>query len=617
VLLVCSSCHAPLPAGSAHCPRCGPGSLALLGAEGLGSPREAPPDALGRLARVLGETYRVVRLVGRGGFAEVYEVLDTGLQRRLAVKVLRSDLHWSSSAVSRFTQETRAIARLNHPNTIPIHFVGEGEGLVFYAMPFLEGRTLAELLRTEGPLPVERALGILEPILEALQQAHEHGLVHRDLKPDNIVIEAGSGRPLLVDFGIVKNLEAPADITETGYIVGTPLYMSPEQAVGSHKVDSRSDIYAMGAVLFHLLTGAPPFPGEDSQEIVGRHIREPLPMGSLSRDGIPPWIARVVVRCLAKHPDDRYPTARALLDALRAGRAGAPAGVVLPAEAPAPSATIEDAPTEQWAGTAPPARSPTRRRLAIAGAAAALAAVVAVATTVGSARRPAPVARQSFGSSPAAAPGSAPAADPAQAALVVHNHLLEPIVVTVEDSGLTVAPGLDGRIPVQRGAPLEAHWAMVRPSHGGRVLGRGVEGAFAADRIEGERRERVDASAGGVVRFAPVVINRTRRSLTVTVVDADDSVDCRCSVPPGDSLRLGYYPLGGRSLVRVTASDGRVARFPAMLAPRDSVSGAVRLPVENVDLLSVEPSRKPASPRRSPPPAREQPNPLGRILPVH
>jgi serine/threonine protein kinase len=615
VLLVCSSCHAPLPAGSAHCPRCGPGSLALLGAEGLGSPREAPPDALGRLARVLGETYRVERLIGRGGFAEVYEVHDTGLERRLAVKVLRSDLHWSSSAVSRFTQETRAIARLNHPNTIPIHFVGEGEGLVFYAMPFLEGRTVAELLRTEGPLPADRALAIVEPILEALQQAHDQGLVHRDLKPENIVIEAGSGRPLLVDFGIVKNLEAPSHITDTGYIVGTPLYMSPEQALGSHKVDSRSDIYAMGAVLFHLLTGAPPFPGEDSQEIVGRHIREPLPMGSLSRDGIPPWVARVVVRCLAKHPDDRYPTARALLEALRAGRATAPAGVVLRSDSQrAPAARVEDAPTEQWPNAAPPAstpRSSARRRLAIAGAAAALVGAAAVGTMVGTSRRPDSVA------GPPAHAAALPAPAPTPAALVVHNQLVEPIVVTVEDSGLTVAPQRDVRIPVQSGAPLEAHWAMVRPSHQGRVLGRGVEGAIIADRVEGERRELVDASAGGVVRFAPVVINRTRRGLTVTVVDADDSVDCRCSLAPGDSLRLGYYPLGARSLVRVTSSDGRSARYPAMLAARDSVSGAMRIRVENADLLATEPSRKAASPRRSPAAAPEQPNPLGRILPVH
>jgi serine/threonine protein kinase len=598
VLLVCSSCHAPLPAGSAHCPRCGPGSLALLGAEGLGSPREAPPDALGRLTRVLGDTYRVVRLVGRGGFAEVYEVLDTGLQRRLAVKVLRSDLHWSSSAVSRFTQETRAIARLNHPNTIPIHFVGEGEGLVFYVMPFLEGRTVAELLRTEGPLGVDRALAIVEPILEALQQAHEHGLVHRDLKPENIVIEAGSGRPLLVDFGIVKNLEAPADITETGYIVGTPLYMSPEQALGSHKVDSRSDIYAMGAVLFHLLTGTPPFPGEDSQEIVGRHIREPLPVGSLSRDGIPPWISRVVVRCLAKHPDDRYPSARALLDALRVGRATAPPGVVLTSETPAPAPTVEEAPTEQWLATPPPPPPrPSRRRWMMVASAAALAA--AIGAVVGSSRRAVPVAA------------------PVPAALVVHNRLVEPIVVTVEDSGLTVRPEGDLRIPVRRGAPVEAHWAMVRPSHEGQVLGRGVEGAIIADRVDGERRERVDASAGGVQRFAPVVINRTHRRLTVTVVDEGDSLECRCSLAPGDSLRLGYYALGGRSLVRVTDSEGRSARYPAMLAPRDSVSGAMRIPVENADLASAQPPRKASSSRRSPPANPDRANPLSRILPVH
>jgi hypothetical protein len=603
VLLVCSSCHAPLPSGSTHCPRCGPGSLALLGAEGLGTPREAPPDAMGRLARALGETYRVVRMIGRGGFAEVYEVLDTGLQRRLAVKVLRSDLHWSSSAVSRFAQETRAIARLNHPNTIPIHFVGEGEGLVFYAMPFLEGRTVAELLRTDGPLGVDRALAIVEPVLEALHQAHEHGLVHRDLKPENIVLEAGTGRPLLVDFGIVKNLESPADITETGYIVGTPLYMSPEQALGSHKVDPRSDIYAMGAVLFHLLTGAPPFAGEDSREIVGRHIRDPLPVGSLSRDGIPPWLARVVVRCLAKHPDDRYPSAMALLEALRAGRAAAPSGVVLPTDHRMP-VTVDEATTEQLPASAgagaPAARSPVGRRMAVAAA----LVGAAVGTTLLTAR----------------------GADPPPAALVVHNQLVEPIVVTVDDSGLMVAPERDVRIPIRGGAPLEAHWAMVRPSRAGRVLGRGVEGAIVADRIDGERRERVDASSGGVVRFAPVVINRTGHRLTVTVVDDADSVDCGCSLAPGDSLRLGYYPLGGRSQVRVTDPAGRIARYPAMLAPRDSVSGAMRIPVEPADLAVLSPkppARSAPAPKPKPVPARPAPKaaersgPLDRILPVH
>ena len=158
---------------------------------------------------------------------------------------------------------------------------------------------------------------------------------------------------------------------------------------------------------------------------------------------------------------------------------------------------------------------------------------------------------------------------------------------------------------------------MVRPSHEGQVLGRGVEGAIIADRVDGERRERVDASAGGVERFAPVVINRTHRRLTVTVVDEADSLACRCSLAPGDSLRLGYYALGGRSLVRVTDSEGRSARYPAMLAARDSVSGAMRIPVENADLASARPARKASTPRRSSSTSRDPSNPLGRILPVH
>ncbi|HEX6668795.1 MAG TPA: serine/threonine-protein kinase, partial [Gemmatimonadales bacterium] len=294
--------------GTSHCPRCGPGSLALFGTEvsALDPHPAGETHALDRLQRALGRQFRVVRLIGRGGFAEVFEVVDTDLQRRLAVKVLRSDLPWSAATITRFKHEARAIARLSHPNTVPIHFVGEGEGLVYYAMPYLEGRTVTDLLRAEGALSADHALRIVEPVLDALQHAHEHGLVHRDVKPDNILLESGTGRPLLVDFGIVKYLDGPAHLTEAGYIVGTPLYMSPEQALGSRSVDARSDVYGMGAVLFQLLTGAPPFEGTDSQEIVGRHIREPVPSASLSRDNVPPWVKALVLRCMAKHPDDRY-----------------------------------------------------------------------------------------------------------------------------------------------------------------------------------------------------------------------------------------------------------------------------------------------------------------------
>ena len=593
-LLVCSSCHAPLAEGIAHCPRCGPGSLALLGGHDGPAPIPPQPDRSHILARALGRHYRVVGLLGRGGFAEVYEVRDEGLQRRLAVKVLRSDVPWSSATLARFKQEGRAIARLNHPHTLPIHFVGEAEGLVFYVMPFCEGRTLAEVLRTEGALSVTRALAIAEPILETLHHAHGQGLVHRDVKPDNILIEAGTGRPLLVDFGIVKSLDGGSTHTQTGFIVGTPLYMSPEQALGRADVDARADVYGMGVVLFQMLTGAPPFAGDDSQEIVGRHLHEPVPVATLSRDRVPPWLSAVIVRCLAKHPDDRYPSARAVLEAIQDGRRNGP---TLPTELEWSASRADDASGQDETPTAamPQARDqrPAGRRRALVGL-----GLVAAVGVVWASVRPRP-------------PQRTQPVEPAAATLVVQNRLTGPIAVTMEDTGLTIRPGDSLRLPLRRRAPLEAHWALVRPSGAdGRMLGSELEGSIVSEAVEGEVREVVGAMPDGRRRFSPLILNATPRPLRATVVSGRDSADCACSIAPGDSLRLGYYLLTPRSGVRVFDSTGATSRFDAARAAVDSASGAV---IFLVTSASLRPAAAVRHTRPQPAPTRD---PLKGILPV-
>ncbi len=596
-LLVCSSCRAPLPGGTAHCPRCGPGSLALLGSDHPPAADRPDPGRSETLGRALGRQYRVTRLLGRGGFAEVYEVRDEDLQRRLAVKVLRADIPWSLATLARFKQEGRAIARLSHPNTLPIHFVGEAEGLIFYVMPFCEGRTLAEILRAEGALVVSRALAIAEPILETLQHAHEQGLVHRDVKPDNILIEAGTGRPLLVDFGIVKYLDGAAGHTQTGFIVGTPLYMSPEQALGRTDVDARADVYGMGVVLFQMLTGAPPFEGNDSQEIVNRHLHQPVPVATLSRDRVPAWLSAVVVRCLAKHPDDRFASARAVLEAMQGGRASA---ATLPTDGETPRewsrlplAAEDETPTA--AMPRPRTRRPAGRRRTLVGV-----GLVAAVGVLWASVRPHPGGR---------APGAM--APPGAAALVVHNRLTEPIAVTTEDTGLTVLPGDSLRLPLQAGRPLEAHWAMVRPAGSdGRMLGSELEGSIVSDQVGGDLREVVDAAPDGRRRFSPLLVNATPRPLRATVVSGRDSADCACTIAPGDSLRLGYYLLLPGSGVRVHDTARAGARFDAMAAAVDSSSGAVVFRVTSSALNA--PVRRAAVPARRPA-AR---NPLQGILPV-
>jgi len=211
-----------------------------------------------RLAVALGDSCELGAMIGRGGFAEVYAARDTRLDREIAVKTLREDLGASAALVERFKREARAMAQLRHPNVIPIYSVGEGEGLAYFIMPLVRGETLRAHLDRRRRLPISEVRRILLEVADALEHAHKAGMVHRDIKPDNIMLEGEEHRALVMDLGIAKIAEQEAaDLTGTGMIIGTPQYMSPEQASGERNVDPRTDLYSLGAVTFEMLTGHP------------------------------------------------------------------------------------------------------------------------------------------------------------------------------------------------------------------------------------------------------------------------------------------------------------------------------------------------------------------------
>jgi serine/threonine-protein kinase len=265
-------------------------------------------------ARQLGQ-YRLRRRLGSGGMGEVYLAEHQLLKRPCAVKLIRSHDATDPHAQERFEREVRLTATLSHPNTVEIYDYGRAEdGTYYYVMEYLPGLSLAELVERYGPLPPERAVYLLRQVCSALREAHSAGLIHRDLKPSNVIAARRGGMDdvaKLLDFGLVRptpTARAP-DVSALGQVLGTPLFMSPEQASGAREIDERSDLYSLGAVAYYLLTGRPPFEGNDGLAVLIAHARDPVTPPSKVRPGFPEDLERVILRCLAKDPAERFPDA--------------------------------------------------------------------------------------------------------------------------------------------------------------------------------------------------------------------------------------------------------------------------------------------------------------------
>jgi eukaryotic-like serine/threonine-protein kinase len=266
--------------------------------------------------------YRLCRLIGSGGMGDVYLAEHQMMKRPCAIKLIRPGKAHDPQALARFEREVRATAKLSHWNTIEIFDYGRTEdGTFYYVMEYLPGLSLAELVDKHGPLPAPRAVHLLSQSCDALAEAHAAGLIHRDIKPGNIFAAQRGGIhdvAKLLDFGLAKPIatETPVQLTQEGSITGSPLFMSPEQALGDSEPDARSDIYSLGAVAYYLLTGVPPFDGDRAVKIILAHAQQEVVPPSRLRSDIPPDVEQIVMRCLAKNPADRYPSAAALRQAL-------------------------------------------------------------------------------------------------------------------------------------------------------------------------------------------------------------------------------------------------------------------------------------------------------------
>jgi TPR repeat protein/tRNA A-37 threonylcarbamoyl transferase component Bud32 len=400
-----------LPELAAFCYVCGsatPPAIDRLTGEisipdGIAPAPTASADMIRKLKEALGKHYELQELIGRGGFAEVFKVRDQWLKRDLALKAIRPDLVVSETLMARFRREAEAVANLRHPHIVPIYDIGEADGIMYILMPLIKGESLKSLLIRDGRRPIQEARRILLEAAGALGSAHEAGIVHRDIKPENIMLEGKSRRVLVMDFGIAKVMDAAGDgsLTSTGTIVGTPHYMSPEQASGDPHLDHRTDMYSLAVVGYHMLTGGVPFEGESTRAILFKQMMEsPRSMRELVPE-VPDGLMAAVSKGMAKEPADRYPDIEAFSAALEAA-----VDVARPAQAPLPAA-----------------RKPQRWPLMLAGAGLLAAVAVAVALMQKGSAAESPRGLDSTGVSTVATAPVTPLAPPGAVAA-------EPVTVT-------------------------------------------------------------------------------------------------------------------------------------------------------------------------------------------
>jgi len=261
--------------------------------------------------------YRLIRKIGQGGMGTVFEAIQEDLDRRVAVKILPKMLVADREMIQRFRREAKAVARLNHPNIVVIYEFSQDHGFHFFSMELVEGRSLEDLLKEQGRLPVTQALGLIQQALQGLCHAWEQGIIHRDLKPANLLL-ARSGLLKIADFGLVKDVAAQSGMTLTGAGMGTPYYMAPEQGYAAKEVDLRADIYSLGATFYHLVTGRVPFEGSTPFEVAVKVATAPLPPVRSVNPDVPVALSTVIEKMLSRKPEGRYQNAQELLDAIRA-----------------------------------------------------------------------------------------------------------------------------------------------------------------------------------------------------------------------------------------------------------------------------------------------------------